>query len=117
MRHFRSKHILSGTCLYCFCFSFPMEDHLEMFYVRNFSYLTLALFLLNKSTHFDNHKQNFERTKFTLLSSVYSRELYHYYFLFMFLFSVSLWPKKERRLRPKVCQKSECLFLIHLDQN
>lgn len=67
MRHFRPKHILSGTCLHCFCFSFPTEEHLEMFHVRNFSYLTLALFLLNKSTHFDNHKQNFEKTKIHLI--------------------------------------------------
>lgn len=73
-----------------------------------------ALFLHLRSTHFDNHKQNFESTKIHLIFQCLFRRVELLLFLSFFYLSLS---KKERALRPNICRKSECRFSVHLGQN
>lgn len=76
-----------------------------------------ALFLHLRSTHFDNHKQNFESTKIHLICQCLFRRVELLLFLLVLLFSVISLSKKERALRPNICRKLECRFSVHLGQN
>lgn len=72
-------------CLYCFCFSFPMEDRSGIFNVRNFPYLTLY-FCISGLHILIITNRTLKALKFTLSFSVYSGEWNYYYFYLFFIF-------------------------------